>query len=74
MLLKDWRKTLVRAWSIRLMLLAALLSGIEAALPYFEPSGRWRGAFAALSGLVTIAALIARLTAQPKTLPNEKAE
>lgn len=59
----DWKVILRRAWSVRLMLLAALLSGAEFALPYFGdkvPSG----VFAALGFVVTGAALVARLIAQ----------
>ncbi|WP_081455273.1 DUF7940 domain-containing protein [Roseibium aggregatum] len=33
-LVSDWRAVLQRAWSVRLMLLAALLSGAEVALPF----------------------------------------
>lgn len=64
-LLPNWRDVLRRAWSVRLMILAAILSGLEVALPYlqgvidFPP-----GTFAMASGLVTAAALIARLVAQ----------
>jgi len=59
----NWRLVLRHAWSIRLMLLAALLSGAEVALPFFEyqmPTG----IFAAMSALTTAAALIARFVAQ----------
>ena len=41
----NWRKVLRYAWSIRLTLLAAVLSGIEVALPFFEysiPGGNLR--------------------------------
>ena len=61
----DWRRVLKRAWSIRLMVLAGVLSGIEIALPLIDgfidiP----RGLFAAASGIVTAAAFVARLVAQ----------
>ncbi len=59
----NWREVLRYAWSIRLMLLAALLSGAEVALPFFEYSIP-TGLFAALSGLTTAAALVARFVAQ----------
>ncbi len=32
-LVDNWRRVLARAWSVRLIVLAALLSGIEGALP-----------------------------------------
>ena len=72
-LLPNWRSVLSRAWSVRLMVLAGLLSGVEVAMPYLEgvidlPSG----VFAALSGLVTAAALLARVVAQ-KGVTNEQA-
>lgn len=64
-LLSNWKEILQRAWSIRLMLLAGLLSGIEVALPFFDgyvdvPIG----IFALASAIVTFAAFIARLFAQ----------
>lgn len=66
-LLDNWDRVLRYAWSIRLMLLAGLLSGIEVFLPLIDgiiPIPR--GIFASLSGLVTMFALIARLMAQSK--------
>lgn len=65
----NWRAVLRHAWSIRLMLLAALLSGAEVALPLFEYSIP-TGIFAALSAAVTAAALIARLLAQAPLTPT----
>lgn len=64
-LLSNWRAVLTRAWSVRLIIIAALLSGGEVALPMLEgiidlPSG----VFAATSGLVAAAALLARVVAQ----------
>lgn len=64
-LVANWRRVLRHAWSVRLMLLAALLSGAEIALPLLEgvlPVPPLT--FAALSGLTTAAALIARFVAQ----------
>jgi polyferredoxin len=62
-LIWNWREILRRAWSIRLMLLAALLSGVEVALPFFMDSMP-RGIFAGLSFLVVASAFVARLIAQ----------
>jgi polyferredoxin len=62
-LIWNWREILRRAWSIRLMLLAALLSGVEVALPFFMDSMP-RGIFAGLSFLVVASAFVARLVAQ----------
>lgn len=72
-LVPGWRRVFARAWSIRLAILAAILSGAEVALPYLDflfP----RGTFAALSGVVTLLAVIARLIAQPRSIPDEKAD
>ena len=59
----DWHLILKRAWSIRLMALAAILSAVEAALPFFEhdiPSG-W---FALFSAVTVSGAFVARIVAQ----------
>jgi hypothetical protein len=62
-LINGWRRVLSRAWSVRLMLLAALLSGAEVARPFMgdiiEP-----GRLALLSALSTSGAFVARLLAQ----------
>jgi hypothetical protein len=34
-LVKDWREILKKAWSVRLMIAAALLTGLEAVVPFF---------------------------------------
>lgn len=70
-LIRNWRKVLFRAWSQRLMLLAGLLTGAEAALPLLGgllpiPPG----AFAAASALTCGGAFIARIMAQ-KGLDDE---
>jgi hypothetical protein len=67
----NWRDILTKAWSMRFILLAAVLSGFEVALPILreaiEPLGLIPpGAFAALSFIATAAAGIARIVAQPK--------
>lgn len=59
----DWREVLRKAWSLRLMLLAAVLSALEVALPFFQPDLP-RGWFALLSGLTVGGAFVARLVAQ----------
>jgi len=70
-LAQDWKLILQKAWSMRLIILAALLSGFEVALPILreaiEPLQLVpHGAFAVLSFVATAAAGIARLVAQPK--------
>ena len=59
----NWKSILKKAWSIRLMLLAGLLSGIEVALPFFQDTIP-RGIFAALSIFAVGGAFVARLVAQ----------
>lgn len=59
----DWKQILRKAWSIRLMAAAAVLSGIEVALPFFAGDIP-QGVFATASGVVTAAALVARVVAQ----------
>lgn len=62
-LLSDWKKIVRKAWSFRLLALAALLSAAEVALPFFA-EGMPVGVFSALSGLVVVGAMVARLVAQ----------
>lgn len=64
-LLHNWRTVLGKAWSVRLMILAGLLAGIEAVLPFFTPRQPSVG-YAMLTFVVVCAALIARFVAQPK--------
>ena len=59
----EWRDILRKAWSIRLMILAGLLSGCEAILPLYEQAIP-RGIFAALSMVAIMGGFIARLVAQ----------
>lgn len=66
MLVQNYRAVLSRAWSVRLMALATVLSGLEAALSILTPDliGLPAGVFAALAGAVSTAALVARVLAQ----------
>lgn len=59
----NWRQIVRRAWSIRLMLLAGVLSAAEIVLPLYADTFP-RGLFAALSALATAGAFVARLVAQ----------
>lgn len=67
-LLDEWRWVWRRAWSVRLIAIAAILSGLEVMLSvlsaYQVSLPITPGIFAAVSGLVTVAALIARFVAQ----------
>lgn len=61
----EWWRVLRYAWSIRLLVLAGLLSGAEIALPLIQdllPIPR--GVFAGLSAAATAGAFVARLVAQ----------
>lgn len=62
-LLPDFRDILRKAWSIRLMIMAGVLSGVEVILPLYSDSLP-RGLFAVLSMLAIGGAFVARLVAQ----------
>jgi hypothetical protein len=64
-LVDNWKAVAVKAWSMRLVVLAAILSGAEVALPLFSDAVH-RGTFAALSIVVSLGAAVSRLVAQPK--------
>ncbi len=64
-LIPDWRRVLRKAWSLRLMVLAAVLSGVEVVLPLFVDAMP-RGVFAGLSLLTAVGGAVARVVAQPK--------
>lgn len=65
MLHADWKKILTKAWSVRLTVLAFLLTAIEVAFSvYGAPAFIPLGTFAVLSGLTTAGAFAARLYAQ----------
>ncbi|WP_288430192.1 hypothetical protein [uncultured Agrobacterium sp.] len=73
MLIANWWQVLKRAWSIRWIVLAGLLSGLEVFLPIIDGYVEIpRGIFAALSGFATCAAFISRLIAQKGTSDADK--
>jgi hypothetical protein len=59
----NWKEILVKAWSIRFMLMAGVLSGIEVVLPLFHDSIP-KNIFAALSLVFVTLAFVSRLVAQ----------
>ncbi|ASY62545.1 hypothetical protein SJ05684_c10880 [Sinorhizobium sojae CCBAU 05684] len=65
-LIADWRAVLRYAWSFRLNILAALLSGLEVWFTFINPESLPipHGTFAALACVTTILANIARFVAQ----------
>lgn len=63
MIVKNWRDILTRAWSVRLIVLAGVLSGLEVAMQIWQPN--WPdGVLAAFSGAISAVALFARVAAQ----------
>ena len=63
LLVPNWKAVVRKAWSVRLIVLAGVLSGVEAAMPFVTDTMP-RGAFAVASLLVTGAAFVARIMAQ----------
>lgn len=57
----NWKSVVQKAWSFRLMLLAAVLTGLEAVLPFFAVPKLF-------VFLIVAGALVARIVAQ-KDLP-----
>lgn len=67
-LIPDWHEVLRKAWSARLMIVAAIMSGAEMVVPLF-PDAMPRGVFVALSFCAVSGAFVARFVAQ-KGLTN----
>lgn len=59
----NWKEILRRSWSLRFIILAGILSGIEVILPFFSEDIP-RNLFAVLSFFAVAAAFVARLVAQ----------
>lgn len=70
MLIPDWKLVLKKAWSVRLMALAALLTGCEAVLPFVSGVFQ-RGTFALLTFFVVTGALLSRFIAQKELHDGE---
>lgn len=65
MLITNWQEVLKRAWSVRWIVLAGVLSGLEVFLPIIDGNVDIpRGLLAALSGFATCAAFISRILVQ----------
>lgn len=64
-LIDNWKAVATKAWSMRLVLLSAVLSAAEVALPYLD-GAMPRGTFAILAMAVSVSAAVARLVAQPE--------
>lgn len=59
----HWRSIVRKAWSIRFIALAGVLTGLELTLPNFSDDIP-KDVFAVLAGVCCAAAFIARLVAQ----------
>jgi len=62
-LYQNWKEILRKAWSIRFLVIAGILSGIEVILPLFHENIP-KNLFAALSMIFVTLAFVARLVAQ----------
>ena len=60
---KEWKTIVKKAWSVRFLVAAFVMSSGEALLPYFFDEFP-RGAFAGLTVFFTGGAFVARLMAQ----------
>lgn len=66
-LIPDVFWVLRKAWSIKLILIAGLLTGLETILPFLpELLGLSPRAYAGFTFIITMFALVARVTAQKK--------
>ena len=63
-LIDDFGRVFMRLWSVRLAIVAGVLSGIEVILPLFIDAIP-RGTFAIASFVVTVTSIVARAIAQP---------
>lgn len=73
--ISNWWEVLTRAWSVRFIALASIMTGLEVGFPYFAghlpiPDGL----FGALAGLFSAAGLVARILAQNGITPPEEPE
>ena len=59
----NWKDIAKRSWSLRFVVLAGILSGLEVILPFFSDEIP-RNLFAVLSFVAVSAAFVARLVAQ----------
>lgn len=62
----DWRAVLRHAWSIRLLIILALLSGLEVAVSLIDADtlGWPRWVFASVAGVISAGAIVARIISQ----------
>lgn len=65
-LIEDWDRAVKKFWSFRLAILSAILSAGELAVQVWQPTWIPNGTFTVLAMVVSLAAGIARIVAQPK--------
>ena len=63
MLIPNWRKVAKKPWSVRLMIVASVLTGCEAILPLVGATVE-RGTFALVTFFVVMGALLSRFLVQ----------
>ncbi len=63
-LLPDWKYVLTRAWSVKFLVLAGLVSGCEAVMQVMGDSFLPPGVGPAVVGLLTALGILARVLAQ----------
>lgn len=68
-LIDDWKRQFPRLWSVRLALIAALLSGLEVGLNIYATGQP--PLFAAFACFVSISSAVARIVAQPALRPPQ---
>ena len=71
-LIYNWRTVLRKAWSMKFMALATVLSGGEVAMTFISPDALPAGYLPALAGIVTALALFSRLVAQKEVTGADK--
>lgn len=62
----NWKDILLKAWSIKFIVLAAIFTGLEAAVSFFPSLFPWieSGYMAMMTGGICVAAFVSRIVAQ----------
>jgi len=68
--IKNWRAVLKKAWSVRLMILAAVLAGVEVILPFLTPTRPGIG-WSLFTFCIVCGALLSRFVAQSDVSDHE---
>lgn len=74
-LIPEWKRTLAKAWSVRLAVFAAVLEAAQEFFPVLDAllteRPRIQIAYSLFKFLVIMGAILARIVAQPRSLPDE---